>query len=117
VVTKNPALSALVAAGRSALDALEHLPLVGQPADEVRPLTALAEEWQIEVRALIRAAKKVGIAVRLGRSLVARRSAVVALVDELAAEQSKAKRRAGPSTDDAYEQLVASSRRRGKRAA
>lgn len=107
----NP-FAALVAALRSALDALEHVN-IGQPADELRPIALIAKEWGIEAKALIREAKRAGIAVRLGRSQVARRSDLVALADRLLAEQ-----KAPPTgTATSYGALLEVATKRSRRAA
>lgn len=51
--------------------------------DELRPVAALAREWGLEPGALLRAATRAGIVIRVGRQAVARRSDLLRLVELL----------------------------------
>lgn len=130
MVAPEESCSALAEAEQHAvgfLAALKRLPFVIQTADEVRAVSDLAEEWGLEEKALLREAKRAGIAVRIGRQLCVKRSALVALVDTLAEEgkhfrarmvQEINRAKANGAREDAYASLVSSSKkRRGKRAA
>lgn len=103
-IAPNHALASVL---RAAADALEQ-PSPMAALDELRPVVKFAKEWDLEAKALVRAAKRAGLAVRLGRELVARRSDLLALVDLLRAEQSaKAQTSTAISNQGAYTNLVA----------
>jgi hypothetical protein len=105
-VAPNP-LVAFVTAAREALDALAQIP-IGAAADEI--VNCRAYEQTQEVEGLAKLAKRTGVAVKVGRSYVARRSDLLALIDRLREQQ--ASRRTSRETAPSYAALVATAKRK-----
>lgn len=49
--------------------------------DELRPVAVLAEAWGVEPAGLLRAARRAGLTVKIGRQVCARRSDLLRLVE------------------------------------
>lgn len=49
--------------------------------DELRPVVALAEAWGVEPAGLLRAARRAGLTIKIGRQVCARRSDLLRLVE------------------------------------
>ncbi len=82
------------------------------PADELRALNAIADEWGLERRGLAVAVRRAGVpTIRVGRQIVARKSDVLRLVERLAHESASPASSSSAMTPEAsYARAVARSR-------